>query len=949
MGTTEINLTTQAMDGTLTPSKLSTNPADNFAFPGDVSVAGTLTSIGTISSASPLSISTLALTTNFIAQYIVPTGGSSPTGICSGPDGNLWFTEQGAPSTGKIGVVTPLGVFTAEYPTVGNAQYPFAICSGPDGNLWFIGSSNSVSKITTAGVVTSYPIPSDGGFQYYLGICAGPDGNVWFTEYNQQIIAKVTPAGVVTEYPIPFGVNPVSICLGPDGNLWFAGSNGAFLGTVTPSGSFTSYPIPLYSNSGPGPNSICVGSDNNLWWVDTGGSRINKSTTSGIITQYTSPNPIYSICTGPDSNLWGTEGPTNKIIVINTSGISINQYFVPTLSSQPFGICLGPDNNIWITEQNANQIGVINTTSNAISILTPPLTAPYSLTFPATPGPGALTNDGSGNLSWVSLVAGANITITPSGNTLTIASISIPTTPAGSNGDVQFNNSGAFGGTDNFIWNNSSDQLTINGDPTTSGSGTITLTKPDIYPSIGDSLGGGITLTAGQVVNSNSEGGNVTLTGGTHQGNATGHSKGGDIILTSGFSLTKAAIGGNILMTSGGTVAGSATGGNITLTDGYNGLRGGNIFMSGSNPGFGQIGVGTLTPDASASVDITSISRGFLPPRMTAAQRDAITSPAEGLLVYVTDLFQLWEYQNGAWAEIDGGLPFGANTQLQFNNSGVFGASPNLTWDGTTLAASNVTLTGALNSDLITGATGDMVIRAFADSSTAISIEKTNGSPLIVFNTNTNPARIQTLGVLQVEAGIDVTFNNTIAFDSNTGFTVSLEAPTGIATDYTLKFPVSQGAANTFLQNDGSGNLSWAAISNPSFTPTVLASFGGSPFTTSSTFSDTSIVQSFTMADPTHRVKVTVSADGYTVNPANAIQGTIAMDGVNTSGNILANWSHTNDVGQGALQGTIFMTYIFTPGDASPHIYSAQYASGDNASQVVFPNVYGQIIIEEII
>ncbi len=41
--------------------------------------------------------------------------------------------------------------------------------------------------------------------------------------------------------------------------------------------------------------------------------------------------------------------------------------------------------------------------------------------------------------------------------------------------------------------------------------------------------------------------------------------------------------------------------------------------------------------DASALLDLQSTDKGFLPPRMTSAQMGAITSPAEGLIVYCTD------------------------------------------------------------------------------------------------------------------------------------------------------------------------------------------------------------------------------------------------------------------------------------------------------------------------
>lgn len=47
-----------------------------------------------------------------------------------------------------------------------------------------------------------------------------------------------------------------------------------------------------------------------------------------------------------------------------------------------------------------------------------------------------------------------------------------------------------------------------------------------------------------------------------------------------------------------------------------------------------QIGIGTTTPHASAALEVSSASQGFLPPRLTYAQRMGISSPAAGLLVY---------------------------------------------------------------------------------------------------------------------------------------------------------------------------------------------------------------------------------------------------------------------------------------------------------------------------
>jgi uncharacterized protein (TIGR02145 family) len=51
--------------------------------------------------------------------------------------------------------------------------------------------------------------------------------------------------------------------------------------------------------------------------------------------------------------------------------------------------------------------------------------------------------------------------------------------------------------------------------------------------------------------------------------------------------------------------------------------------------GFSQgVGIGTKTPVASAALDVSSVTKGFVAPRLTTVQRDAIASPAEGLMIY---------------------------------------------------------------------------------------------------------------------------------------------------------------------------------------------------------------------------------------------------------------------------------------------------------------------------
>ena len=61
------------------------------------------------------------------------------------------------------------------------------------------------------------------------------------------------------------------------------------------------------------------------------------------------------------------------------------------------------------------------------------------------------------------------------------------------------------------------------------------------------------------------------------------------------------------------------------------------VFLLFTQALLAQTGIGTTTPNASAKLEVAATDKGFLLPRMTATQRSAIATPANGLLVYQTD------------------------------------------------------------------------------------------------------------------------------------------------------------------------------------------------------------------------------------------------------------------------------------------------------------------------
>ena len=79
------------------------------------------------------------------------------------------------------------------------------------------------------------------------------------------------------------------------------------------------------------------------------------------------------------------------------------------------------------------------------------------------------------------------------------------------------------------------------------------------------------------------------------------------------------------------------------------------LFLLFSTISFSQVGIGTTSPDASSVLDITATDAGLLVPRMTLTNRDNITAPATGLMIYQTDNTPgFYFYDGSAWSAFGG-------------------------------------------------------------------------------------------------------------------------------------------------------------------------------------------------------------------------------------------------------------------------------------------------------
>ena len=333
------------------------------------------------------------------------------------------------------------------------------------------------------------------------------------------------------------------------------------------------------------------------------------------------------------------------------------------------------------------------------------------------------------------------------------------------------------------------------------------------------------------------------------------------------------------------------------------------------------IGVSTANINPSAQLDVTSITKGFLPPRMTTTQRDAISTPATGLVIFNTTTNSLEYRSSTSWVQLTtGGVPYtGATGAVDLGNY-------NLTVNGITVGlggatAGTNTAIGYLAQSAANGGQGhntaigaySLQANAGGYNNTAVgdqalntlqtghensafgkwSLQYSNGSNYnsgIGFSALRNNTSGNYNTGLGTEAGLANTTgtNNTFlgyGANSNSGSLTNATAignwaivaasnsiqlgnlnitnvkTSGTITAGTITYPNTDGTANQVLSTNGSGVVSWATASSG---VSSIGTIDGSSTANGASISGN--VLSLAPADGTNGGIVTASAQTFSGN-----------------------------------------------------------------------------------
>ena len=287
-----------------------------------------------------------------------------------------------------------------------------------------------------------------------------------------------------------------------------------------------------------------------------------------------------------------------------------------------------------------------------------------------------------------------------------------------------------------------------------------------------------------------------------------------------------------------------------------------------------RVGVNTATPTTSFEVngntkisgglEISSTTEGFLPPRMTLLQRDAIASPTAGLFVYNIEGNKHNYYDGTSWEDvgvgdvvgpasstmnnivafgdteggfiIDSGISFTEITDLQAsstnyelriaaNEASITVNEGSISTNIINIAANaSATSINTENISVLQASSTDYALRISASEATITALEvssidyglRISASEASITVNETDIAALQASSTDYVLGPASATDSNIVRYDGVTGkitqdSLITIDDAGNMTVNNAFTFPNVDGDSGNILQTDGAGNISWTS------------------------------------------------------------------------------------------------------------------------------------------
>ena len=673
--------------------------------------SSTVVALGT-SPSFTTDIRTPKVTTASAANLVIDTNAGTSTGsitINTGVNGNIAITPNGTGNV-NLGDTTANGLLTTGSATAnlvlntnsGTTSGSITIFAGTNGNITLTpngtgvvdlgavgsvriagGANTNLLSTNGSGVLSWVAAPTFTQAYPASGI-ANSTGSAWTTSYSttgsSTVVALGTSPSFTTDIRTPkvTTASAVSLVLDTNGGTSsgtitiFSGVNGNIAIAPNGTGAATFSTSVVVTGAGTIGGSTTVASASSNFFTLTGAASGTGPTVAAA--GATDANVNFNVQTKGTGSFVVASTTTNTTSNITASGANANINLV--LAGKGTGTVIA--NTLTISTAGAVTTGTWNGTA-----ITPAFGGTGQTSY--VNGELLIGNTTGNTLTKATLTQGTGITITNSTGSITIANAGVTSITSNTGLSANVAATGAV-----TITNTSPMTYPASGIANSTGSawgtsysttGSSTVVALGTSPSFTTDIRTPKVTTASAVnlvldTNAGTNSGNITINQGVN----------GNIVLTPNGTGT-VVLGDT---TAAGTVTTGGAAANLTLHTNSGTNSGTIIITAGANNSI------SLTPNGVGVVNIGGTGALKLPVGTDAQQpgQASQATAAQGMVRYNTTQSRFEGYNGSSWGQIGGGIPGGANTQVQFNNSNVFAGSSNFVWNNST---NTLTITGTFN------------------------------------------------------------------------------------------------------------------------------------------------------------------------------------------------------------------------------------------------------------
>lgn len=279
-----------------------------------------------------------------LTAYLVGDG-ATPSDIITGPDGTMWAANEGANSISRV--TTDGQITSFPVPGVGPNSLAF------NQYVWFTYSGTSaVGRMDTSGNVQNFPTGVVNGRGSDIEV--GRDNRLWFTMPDAQLIGAITKSGDVVRYSGVGAAESITRGSARSDRMYFSSGVGG-LGSISRTGVVTPISSPGATSTGPIHNT-----GGNIWYEKTDAQgRIKLSTVaSSSILEVDLPQitNVDHMATGPDKSVYVTDTASQRIVHVTADG-AVAAVF--SSGADAHSSILGPDGNLWVAAGSRGTQGQI--------------------------------------------------------------------------------------------------------------------------------------------------------------------------------------------------------------------------------------------------------------------------------------------------------------------------------------------------------------------------------------------------------------------------------------------------------------------------------------------------------------------------------------------------------------------------------------------------------------